>query len=170
MRVFFSPHCLQHLLLIDFRFLMMAILMSVMWYFIVVLICIFLTISGASLMTQYKESICNVGEPGSIPGLGRSPGERKGYPLQYSSLENSIDYIVHGVTKSRTRLSNFHFTWMKCSLGISNFLEEISSLSHSIVFLYFCAVIIWGRLSYLSWLFFGTLHSDGYIFPFLVCL
>ena len=105
MRVFFSPHCLQHLLLIDFRFLMMAILMSVMWYFIVVLICIFLTISGASLMTQYKESICNVGEPGSIPGLGRSPGEGNDSPLQYSCLENSMDRGVwqakaHGITES----------------------------------------------------------------------
>ena len=38
-----------------------------------------------------KESACNVGELGSIPGLGRSPGERKGYPLQYSGLENSMD-------------------------------------------------------------------------------
>ena len=41
--------------------------------------------------------------------LGRSPGEGKGYPLQYSSLENSMDCTLHGVTKSRTRLSNFHF-------------------------------------------------------------
>ena len=44
-----------------------------------------------------------------IPGLGRSPGEGKDYPLQYSGLENSIDCIVHGVAKSRTRLSDFHF-------------------------------------------------------------
>ena len=96
-----------------------------------------------------KESACDAGCPGSIPGLGRSagegigyplqyswaslvtqlvknppamletwvrslgwedsPGEGKGYPLQYSGLENSMDCIVHGVTKSRTRLSNFHF-------------------------------------------------------------
>ena len=56
-----------------------------------------------------KESTCNVGNLGLIPGLGRSPGEGKGYPLHYSSLENSIDCIVHGVPKSRTRLSNFHF-------------------------------------------------------------
>ena len=48
-------------------------------------------------------------EMGLIPGLGRSPGEVKGYPLQYSDLENSTDYIVHGVAKSRTRLSDFHF-------------------------------------------------------------
>ena len=56
-----------------------------------------------------KESACNVGDLGSIPGLGRSPGEGKGYPLQYSGLENSMDCIVQGVTKSRTRLSDFHF-------------------------------------------------------------
>ena len=49
-----------------------------------------------------KESACNEGDPGSIPGLGRCPGEGKGYPLQYSGLENSIDCIVHGVRKSRT--------------------------------------------------------------------
>ena len=47
-----------------------------------------------------KESACNVGDLGSIPGLERSPGEGKGYLLQYSGLENSMDCIVHGVTKS----------------------------------------------------------------------
>ena len=57
-----------------------------------------------------KESTCNVGDRGPIPGLGRSPGEGKGYPLQYSGLENSMDCIVHGVAKSQTQLSNFHFT------------------------------------------------------------
>ena len=56
-----------------------------------------------------KESSCNVGDLGSIPGLGRSPGEGKGYPLQYSGLENSMGCIVHEVAKSRTRLSEFHF-------------------------------------------------------------
>jgi len=49
-----------------------------------------------------KESACNVGDLGLIPGLGRSPGEGIGYPLQYSGLENSMDCIVHGVTKSQT--------------------------------------------------------------------
>ena len=49
-----------------------------------------------------KESTCNEGDLGSIPGLGRSPGEGKGYPLQYSGLENSMDCIVHGVAKSWT--------------------------------------------------------------------
>ena len=57
-----------------------------------------------------KESACNVRDLGSIPGLGRSPEDAKAYPLQYSGLENSMDHIVYGVAKSRTRLSNFHFT------------------------------------------------------------
>ena len=47
-----------------------------------------------------KEYACNAGDPSSIPGLGRSPGERNGCPLQYSGLENSTDCIVHGVAKS----------------------------------------------------------------------
>jgi len=55
-----------------------------------------------------KESPCNVGDLGSIPGLRRSPGEEKGYPLQYSRLENSMDWIVYRVAKSRTQLNNFH--------------------------------------------------------------
>ena len=49
-----------------------------------------------------KESTCNAGDLGSLPGLERPPGEGKGYPLQYSGLENSMDCIVHGVAKSRT--------------------------------------------------------------------
>ena len=56
-----------------------------------------------------KESACNSGGPGLIPGLGRSPGEGIGYPLQYSGLENAMDCIVHGVTKSQSRLGHFHF-------------------------------------------------------------
>ena len=55
------------------------------------------------------ESACNVGDLGLNPGLGRSPGEGKGYQPQYSGLENSMDSIVHGVTKSWTLLSDFHF-------------------------------------------------------------
>ena len=54
-----------------------------------------------------KESACNAGGQGSIPGLGRSPGEGNSYPLQYSGLENSMDCIVHGVAKSQTWLSDF---------------------------------------------------------------
>ena len=55
-----------------------------------------------------KGSTCNAGDLGLIPGLGRSPGGGKGYLLQYSCLENSMDCIGHGVVKSRTRLSDCH--------------------------------------------------------------
>ena len=61
--------------------------------------------------SEVKASAWNAGDPGSIPGLGRSPGEGKGYPVQYSGLENSTDCIVHGVANSRTRLSDFTFTF-----------------------------------------------------------
>ena len=56
-----------------------------------------------------KESACNVADLGVIPGLGRSPGEGKDYPCQYSGLENSKDCIGHGVAKSPTPLNHFHF-------------------------------------------------------------
>ena len=58
-----------------------------------------------------KESSCNAGDLGSIPGLGRSPGKGKGYPLQYSGLENSMDCIAHGGHKesdTTERLSLSH--------------------------------------------------------------
>ena len=69
----------------------------------------------ASGGSEGKESACNVGDQGSIPGSGRPPGEGNGYPLQYSCLENSTDRgawwaIIHGVTKSQTRLSDEHNT------------------------------------------------------------
>ena len=64
-----------------------------------------------------KESTHNAGDVGSISGLGRSPGEGNGFPLQYSGLENSIDCIVHGVAKSQSQLSNFHFTYMYIYIG-----------------------------------------------------
>ena len=55
-----------------------------------------------------KESACNVGDLDLIPRLGTSSGEGKGYPVQYSGLENSMDCVVRGVAKSQTRLSDFH--------------------------------------------------------------
>ena len=57
-----------------------------------------------------KESTCNEGDLGLIPGLGRSPGDGKGYPRQCSGLENSMDCIGHGVTKSWKQLGNIHFS------------------------------------------------------------
>ena len=64
---------------------------------------------GFPCVSACKESACNAGDLGSLPGLGRSPEEGIGYPLQYSGLEISMDCIVHGVTKSWTQLSDFHF-------------------------------------------------------------
>ena len=66
---------------------------------------------GFPCSSDGKESACNAGDLGSIPGSGRSPGEENGNPLQYSSLENSIDKgawqaTVYGVAKSWTQLSN----------------------------------------------------------------
>ena len=60
---------------------------------------VFLGFPGGS---HGKESACNAGDLGSVPGLGRSPGEGKGYPLQYSGLEDSMDCMVHMVEKSQT--------------------------------------------------------------------
>ena len=65
--------------------------------------------------SEVKASAWNVGDLGLIPGLGRSPGEGNGNPLQYSCLENPMEggawwATVHGVAKSRTRLSDFTFT------------------------------------------------------------
>ena len=62
--------------------------------------------------SEVKASACNVGDLGSIPGLGRSSGEGNGNPLQYSCLENPMDggawwATVHGVAKSQTQLSDF---------------------------------------------------------------
>ena len=72
-------------------------------------ICVVVFFNGLPCASADKESACNAGDLGSIPGLGRSPREGKGCPLQYSGLENSMDHAVHGVTKSRTGLSALHF-------------------------------------------------------------
>ena len=63
---------------------------------------IWLNVSVFPCSSAGKESACSVGDLGWIPGLGRSPGEGKGYPLYYSGLENSMDCIVPGVAKSQT--------------------------------------------------------------------
>jgi len=96
-----------------------------------------------------KESACNAGILGLIPGLGRSTGEGKGYPLQYSGLENSMDCIVHRVAKSWKRLSDFHSHWQKLS---SNY-AEIWDSSYPVLSptLYRChTCIMVQRLSLLS--------------------
>ena len=96
-----------------------------------------LQVFDASLMLSFpcssagKESACQAGGLGSIPGLGRSPEEGKGYPLQYSGLENFMDCIVHGVTKSQTGLGGFHF----CHLNIFNLCNPfLCNIAHFSVF------------------------------------
>ena len=100
-----------------------------------------------------KESTCNAGDMGLIPGLGRSPGEGKGYSFQYSGLENSTDCIVHGITKSQTRLSYFRF-YLAVQLKLPTLLigctpvqktrfKKIKSMSNS-------SISIYGWVHYLS--------------------
>ena len=71
--------------------------------------------------------VLNVGDLGSIPGLGRSPGERKGYPLQYSGLENSMDYSPWGCKESDTTEGlSLHFTSQRCSKPVPKTLPSIT--------------------------------------------
>ena len=72
-----------------------------------------------------KNSSCNAGDLGSNPGLGRSPGEGKGSPLQYSGLENSVDYTVHGVAKSRTQRYTTLYTRLSLSLKASIYYSTV---------------------------------------------
>ena len=62
-----------------------------------------------------KDSTCNTADLASTPGFGRCPPEGKGCPLQYSGLENSMDCMVHGVTKSQAGLSGVHFNFLPFS-------------------------------------------------------
>ena len=79
-----------------------------------------------------RETACNAGDPGSIAHSGRSPGEGNGYILQYSGLDNSMDCIVHGVAKSGTRLSDFHFSLaltLKCVQSVTDSSNMYQSLA-----------------------------------------
>ena len=85
-----------------------------------------------------KESACNAGDLGSIPGLGRSPGEGNSYPLQYSGLEKSMDCIVHGVAKSQTQLNDFHLYLFCYILKLKNMLlADNLGLNSAINFYYY---------------------------------
>ena len=80
---------------------------------------------GFTFPGEGKGSACNVGDPGSIPRLGRFPGEGNGNSFQYSCLENPMDggawwATVHGVAKSWTRLSDFTFTPLLTSNELSS--------------------------------------------------
>ena len=113
-----------------------------LFYFFGIIICIFTLTLGFPGGSAGKESACNVGDLGSIPGVGRSPGEGKGYPLQYSGLENSMNCIVSGIAKSWTRLSNFHFSLLCFTL-------RTGSLFSSILILYFLTLIFF----FFMWIF-----------------
>ena len=93
-----------------------------------------------------KESSCNVGNLGSVPGLGRSSGEGKGYPLQYSGLENSMNFIVCGVAKSWIRLGNFHNN-VVCTVAISLH-RGTKGMLHT---MYSTGFTNWGTLSGISY-------------------
>ena len=94
------------------------------------------SLSGFPGGSDGKVSACNAGDPGSIPGSERSPEEGNGNPLQYSCLENSTDggacwATVHGVAKSRTRLSNFTLTftmgvWIAVKSGSNSWWELVN--------------------------------------------
>ena len=86
-----------------------------------------------------KESTCNVGDLGLIPGLGRSPGEGKGYPFQYSGLENSKDCIVHGIAKSQIQLSKFHLLWKSLLSLISATSLDFGKYNTEFIWLLFCS-------------------------------
>ena len=104
-----------------------------------------------------------MGDLCSILGLGSS-GERKGYPLQYCGLENSMDYRVHGVTKSQTWLSSFHFTSLHLFLHVcTKALEVFASLSFVVI--YDCCLICFFEYSELE--YFSVWLSLSSLFPFL---
>ena len=102
-----------------------------------------------------KESSYKVGDLGSIPELGRFPGEGKGYPLQYSGLENSMDNIVHEVAKSPTQLSHFHFS-----------LKSICTFNHVFILTLLTSIQQYTGLPYLP-SFHIYLHYYLYLFALL---
>ena len=100
-----------------------------------IMVCVFITSLSSIAVSpggsDGKESACNVGDLGSIPGLGRSCGEGNGYPLQYSVLQDSMDRkawqaIVYGVLKSQTWLSDFHTHTLTPSLSCTQTANSLS--------------------------------------------
>ena len=96
-----------------------------------------------------NESACNAGDLSSIPALGRFPGEGKGYPLQYSDLENSMDNIVHEVAKNPTQLSHFHFSLKSiCTfnrvfiLTLLTSIQQYTGLPYLLHFIFICITIL----------------------------
>ena len=97
--------------------------------------------------SEGKASHCNAGDLGSIPGSGRPPGEGNGNPLQYFCLENPIDRgawwaTVHGIAKSRTRLSNFTFS--------TSFLSIHKSIKYTYLCMYKHLCIVFLNFTFLA--------------------
>ena len=95
--------------------------------------------SGFPCGSACKESACNVGDLGSIPGLGRSPGEGKGYPLQYSGLENRMDCVVHGVAESDTTGGLFLFVCYCKAAAIQSHLQAPIIIMLLLLFHHVCS-------------------------------
>ena len=163
-----------HLLFLDF--LMVVILTGVSdsslrfwiafpWWLVMfsVFLCVWPSCDSAG-----KESACNAGDLGLIPELQRSPGEGKGYTLQYSDLENSMDYIVHGVRKSWTRLSDFHFTSHLIFLLWKNGYSDPHPILFNwvVFFICFLTLICINSLSILDINPFGDISFRKYLLPF----
>ena len=119
---------------------------------------------GLPCGSDSKASACNAGDPGLIPGSGRSPGEGNGNLLQYSCLENSMDWgawcaAVHGVPKNRTQLSN----WTETETEATNTNTHTHTHTHTHMYIYRERTAIVLRRTCVSW----KRKSDFY-WPFLV--
>ena len=97
---------------------------------------------GSTGGSDGKESTCNAGDLGLIPGLGKFPGEGKGYPFQYSGLENSMDCVAHGATNSWTRWVTFTF----------QIYQENNILTHPVTFALDSVVSVFSRVECFSWM------------------
>ena len=116
--------------------------------------CMYICIWGFSGGSDSKESAYNAGDPGSVPGLGRSPGEENGYPFQYSCLVNSVDRgawqaTIHGVSKSQTRLSNFSYLCLSIERDCTPIIPQMIDVSGLMLCFHF---------------FFLCINLSGYVF------
>ena len=122
---------------------------------------------GFSCGSAGKDSACSARDLHSIPGLGRSPGEGIGYPLQYSGLENSMDWTVHVVAKSWTRLNDFQVRLLYSAMPVT----PLVFIEHPLYAR--CCVRHWGEQdrhgpSTWSWLCSRASHLLSVILPFLL--